>query len=336
MKLTLTTFLALSLLGSCQPQPPQTVVAPAGPAQQQLMQKYEEQHKNDQAAIDQHKTLEQNASGDVYGVKIANVHNPAGPPQVAVDTFAQSAASALPEPTPEQKAEKERQLVLALSGQVEEFKRELGQAQSENTGLKKQLAVSEQHGLYLQNQVEEAKAALTKEQSDSKIALEKALKQKDDALAAALDAQHKADLRLLNWVVLGLAVLFAVLGGGTLWLTKGEQWQRGGLALLCSAVFFLTYWTYHQPWFIYVAGGCVIVILLGVAGVVFYEWKHHKLAQDLVATKALTEDTLTKVVAGLEEAKKAATPELQTLFTKLSQKMDGVEKQLIKQVKSTL
>jgi len=273
-----------------------------------------------QAAIDALKEekakaaeLAQRAAGGVYGGAEANTHNPDGLPKEAVAAQLAEAASALPEPTAEQKLEKANQNARILAGELAAVKVEMGQTISENQALKTSLSAAEQRAVTAEKDAGAAKAAAEKERAEAAGKLQRQFDDMSARIAAeqrkvqeAADAAKKAALQRLGWVLLGLGALFTLVGAFQAYATvqAGDLTPKGFLKPLvwagAAAFCFACFWTVNQPWFKWLVIGGGSASILGGGLFLYAEWQE---AKDRRAGKARAveadeaEETLKHMIA---------------------------------------
>lgn len=344
-------------------KPPTVVVSETGP-------KTEEQIKNLKDQVETSSKLAQQAAGAVYGASDANRHNPDGMPKEAVASQLEEAASALPAPTPEQKAAKAEQNGRILAGQLAEVKKEMGQAITENQALRGKLAESEKREA-------EITAAAEKERREAAAKLQRQFDEMTKRIADAQAATKEAESRARNQVMqaqviwlnrsaVGLGAI-AVLSIGVAGFFGGIAALRGvapfaAICFLGALVCFGMAQIVGQAWFMW-AVLAVVCVALGVTAV--WVWKKYKLGtlkEDAEAKVAKLKKFAGTVVPVLDQAYEEADKIVQDalddavqmalkhgstgakvsgqkilddlIFSKLSTKMDASEKRAVHEIRA--
>lgn len=310
---------------------PHVIVAPTGTATAAQISSQEAQIESLTQVTTEQKKLAQSASGAVYGAKDANRLNPTGLPKEAVDAQLDEAASALPEPTAEQKLEKANQNARIMAGELLAVKAEMGQKITENQALRVSLTAAEQRAQEAEKAAAEIKAAAEKERAEAAAKLQKQFDDMTKLIAAeklkaqqAIDEARKAALQRLGWVLLGLATAFTVAGAGIAFVTKGLEWQRAAIAATFGGFCFGLYWTMNQPWFKWAVIG-VIVCAVG-AGIWWLLKERDSAVRSKEADEA--EDTLKRIIPVLDETAPTET------ITKLSSAMNDSNKALVHELRA--
>jgi uncharacterized membrane protein/regulator of replication initiation timing len=313
------------LLSGCPTVPAaHVVVAPTGDATAAQL-------AAQQATIDELKTetatakeLAQRASGGVEGARDANTHNPDGLPKEAVAAQLAEAASALPEPTAEQKLEKANQNARILAGELASVKAEMGQAMSENQALRASLAAVEQRAIEAEKTALASKATAEKERAEAAAKLQRQFDAMTKQIQAAQDEAGKAANTRLGWVLLGLGAALTLAGAGIAFITKGLEWQRAAIAAAFGGACFGLYWTMNQWWFKWLV---IVTVACAVAAAIWWLVKMGRSAQrSKEADEA--EDTLKKIIPVLD-----ATP-LPEITGKLSVAMNDNHKALVHELRA--
>lgn len=316
------------------------IVTPTGPQTTEQIRQLEQQ------VADNYK-LAQRAAGAVHGAGEANTHNPEGLPKEATAAQIEEAASALPPPTPEQRAEKAVQNSRILAGELVAVRAEMGVAITENQALRQTVGEREQEiarleaegareraaaAAALQRQFDEMTAKITQAQADA---------------AAAEDRARNAVLRdqvtLLNRIAVALGALAVLsLGISAFFGGLGIIRQVAPFAAICglgSLVSFGLAQIVGHEWFM---RSILAVVFLFIAVCGWWIWQKHKagtLAASVTKKAEKLKTTLGDIVPVLDEAfeqadeaTRAALDKL--IFQRLSGKMDREEKKLIHEVRA--
>ena len=179
-----------------------------------------------------------------------------------------------------------------------------------------------------------AQAKAATEQANAAAVLQKQIDKiqtdADARVKQVQDAERKAWLSKLNYVLLGMGALLILAGVATAWLTGGADLAKSLILAAGGALCFGLDYTLNQPWFQYVAIGSVVLTVIGTGVWAYIEWRDHK--ADKVA--AVVDTSAQKVVATLDTAYESATPEIKAvldpIFSKLGNNMDAAEKDAIK------
>lgn len=219
MKTLLVVLLALGL-AACKtvaPPAPQVIVAPLGPrsAEQLAAQAAEIVALKDQVAALQ--DLLQRAAGSVFAAIAANAANPPGFPQAATAAQLAEAASALPVPTAEQKAAKEKQNALMLTGNLAAGQAELAQGAAQNQTLATTAAAAAQRAAAAAQQVSTVAPAAQQERAGAAAELQAQFTALTDQVTAAqrqaaeaTKAANERQRTLITWIFFGGAALCAI------------------------------------------------------------------------------------------------------------------------------
>ena len=309
---------AILLLAGCEtiPVAPSVVVAPTGPATDAQISAFKSQIEVLTVQLQTQRDLAARASAAVYGVRNVNPFNAPGLARDAVDAQSAEAASALPEPTVEQKLAKERQNAEILAGNLVAIKKEMGQTMTENQSLRADLSSAEKRERETLRELAAATAAAEKERREAAAKLQSQFDEMTAQIAAeqqrtkdAKDegrrAERQAMLRYLSWTLLGLGAIGILVAGATLYLSKGAEWQRAAIAGLVGGCSFVLYWTMNQDWFKYLIWACATAI---VAAVIWLLLRENAQAKEREALKQRAieadeaEDTLLRTMRTIDEA----------------------------------
>lgn len=313
---TLRTFIILAVLvglAACKTADtpaPRVVVAPTGTATAGQLAAQQATIDALKAETATAKELAQRASGGVYGGTEANAHNPDGLPKEAVAAQLAEAASALPEPTAEQKLEKAAQNARMLAGELATVKAEMGQQISENQALRATLAAAEQRATAAEAEAVAMKAAGEKERAEAAARLQRQfddftrrIETEQRKAAEAADAARKAALQRLGYVLLGMGTILTLAGAAIAFVTKGLEWQRAAIAAAFGALCFGLYWTMNQPWFKWAVIG---TLACGVgAGIWWLVQERKTTIRQREADEA--EDTLKRIIGAVDKLGDGAT-----------------------------
>lgn len=306
---------------------PHTVVAPTGQATAAQL-------AAQQATIDELKAkdatsgkLAQTASGGVWAAKDANAHNPDGLPKEAVDAQLTEAASALPEPTAEQKLEKANQNARILAGELAAVKAEMGQKISENQALKAAKAESDQRITELLKKVDETKAAGEKERTEQAAKYQKELDSKDQAIAGKNkeieDLKNAWTRNTQLWAARGLVavgILVVVAGAAIVWISGLSAIGKAGGIALSGLLLIASGLIVGHRYFLPVAGSALGIGLLAGAWYIWHIRRTHQITQGVLAA---VQDVKDAAAAGSEKAKVAAEELKENLVYRFPRTPDG-------------
>lgn len=344
-------LLCVLLLAGCETPPkpaPHVVVTPTGPQTDAQLAAFRQQIEILTVQVQTLRDMADRASAAVYGVQNANPYNAPGLARDAVDAQAAEAASALPEPSAEKKLEKERQNAAILAGDLARVKAEMGQTMTENQALRASLASTEAQAAEAARKLADATKAAEIERNNAQATLQKQFNEMTAQIQAeqrkveqARDEQRKSMMAKLGYVLLGLGVVFTLIGAFQAYATvqAGDITPKGFLKPLVwagSAAFcFACYWTINQPWFKW-----LVIIGSGLAALAFglflySEWREAKerKAGKLRSQEAdEAEQTLHQMITAIDQLPETATvKELQEEFRK---KMDAPNKALVLELKA--
>lgn len=291
------------ILAGCETNPPSVVVTPTGPAtaaQIAAQQATIDELKAKDAALTQ---ASQNAAGGVWGGIEANTYNPDGLPKEAVAAQLAEAASALPEPTADQKLEKANQNARILAGELAAVKTEMGQAITENQALRAKVDAADARVAAAEAAQSKAEAAAVREREQAAAKLQAQFASMTKQIQAAKDEARKAALQRLGYVLLGLGAILTLAGAAIAFVTKGLEWERSAIAATFGGLCFSLYWSMNQWWFKWLVIG---VVVLGVAAGVWWLIRERKITvRQNEADEA--EDTLKRVIAAVDKLGDGAT-----------------------------
>lgn len=297
--------LSVLLFAGCKTDdvtPPQ--VAPQGPAASAELGALRDQVTN-------LSELAQRASGAVYGATDANRAADPSPVKDAVDAQLAEAASALPEPTEAQKLVKAEQNARILAGQLDEVRKEMGVAMDENAKLRRQVEDSAARMAALEaaaaKEREASAAAIRSAQAELVRKLEQAKRDADDAI-------KKEQVRLFNWIGVGLAGLAAlsfglIVGFGGLAGIKqgaviGAAFGYGSVLAFAMARFL------GSDWFWWVVGGSLGVGVIAAVAVFVLSYRKQRKAQADADELDVAWDALRAIVPALDRARAEAKGEV--------------------------
>jgi uncharacterized membrane protein len=338
-------LLCLSGCNAPQKPVPHVVVTPTGAATDAQIAAFKSQIEVLTVQVQTFRDMADRAAAAVYGVQNANPFNAPGFARDAVDAQAAEAASALPAPTAEAKLSKERQNAAILAGDLAKVKAEMGQTMTENQALRASLVTTEAKAEEAAKKLADATKAAEIERAGAATALQKQfnemtarIQSEQKKVEQARDEERKSMMRYLAWALLGLGVIGFLVGGATLYLSKGAEWQRAAIAGLVGGCAFILYWTINQSWFVYLIWGCAGII---VAAVIWFLWRESAQNREREAMKQRAveadeaEDTLNRTIRTIDSAPPDAP--IKALTEKnglLSSAFDAPNKALIHELKA--
>lgn len=343
-------LLCLALSGCTLLPVPSTpaVVAPTGTATAAQLAALSKQNDELKGQIADQNRLATNAAGAVYGAKNANQANPEGLPKEAVSSNLEEAESALPSVSAEEKLRRERDNARILAGELATVKAERGQAISENQQLRAKVSAAETRLAELEREVAKTKAAGEKERAEAAAKLQRAFDEMEKRVAAAdqraadaVDEVKKSALQRLGYVLLGLGVLFTLIGAfQTYAIVQTGLLSPGNflkpLVWAGSAGFcFACYWTLNQPWFKWLVFGGAGAGAIAVGLFLYAEWAEAKKRREGLVRSAEADEAesallrIINVVDGLSE-----DTSLAEMKKKLSNRMDDAHKALVHELRA--
>lgn len=347
MKLTCALMLCAFLCG-CQTldkPAPVVVVTPTGAATDAQIAAFKSQIEVLTVQVQTFGDMAERASAAVYGVQNANPFNAPGFARDAVDAQAAEAASALPAPTAEAKLSKERQNAAILAGDLAKVKAEMGQTMTENQALRASLATTEAKAAEAAKKLADATKAAESERAGAAAAIQKQfnemtarIQSEQKKVERARDEQRKAMLTKLGYALLGLGVAGFLVGGATLYFSKGAEWQRAAIAGLVGSCAFTLYWALFQSWFKYLIWGCAAIVTAAVVWLLYREAAQAKERRELKQRSVEAdeaEDTLNRTIRTIDSAPPDAP--IKALTEKnglLSSAFDAPNKALIHELKA--
>lgn len=230
------------------------------------------------------------AAAAVFGARKANdASEVKGPAQAVVEGELSVAAANLPEPAAKDVAEANARVEVGLRGDLKKANEEWAKARGEASKLSSQIA-----DLAKQLSAQQEKAA--REQAEQKARFEKEIKDLKDGNVKTL--QTWLSRILIGAGVAGLAACaFVIFSSGLAALPKAGLGGIGSLLFIGAGLIV------GQPWFLWVAGGA---LLLGVAASVWYGIHLHQTSKIAQSLARRDQDILDAAAEGNEKARLAA------------------------------
>jgi hypothetical protein len=237
------------------------IVNPQGPKNAALIKAQAEQIDQLRTQVASKNAVLAAVAGNIYGVQQGAEHVEAGKGKDIVVNEAELAAKSTGPASADKKVEADARVVATLKGDLAEQKRLYGVAAKQIDARDKEIADRDAMIASADTELGALKVANELEKQSNKTALEKLLKEKNDAIDAANDAHAKSLQRWAAKILIGSGIAVIVCCGGFIFMTgiaalsKAIPGALGGLLLIGSGVIV------GQKWFLWVAGAGVVAII---------------------------------------------------------------------------
>jgi len=223
-------ILFLLVFAGCQSTPPTPVVIvpPTGKETAAQIEGFKSVIETMTVSLGIQREISRQLSETIYAIQNLNAHNPAGFARDGIAAHANKAASALPAPTPEQKAHADRQNADIMAGNLAKVQAELDVDIAANKAHQAQLAEAQKNETEALRKLADVSIAAEKERTE---AASKLQKQFTEMTQRIKDAENQAKLAVQKEQVADLnraAAICAALAAATLGLAVAF----GGIAAL--------------------------------------------------------------------------------------------------------